>query len=144
MSVQPSLYLAASYQRKWEIHGYRRTLQKMGFRITSKWTLEEYGPNIPLEDVESEQLAKLAVQDLDEIERSDALVVFTQERLIRPGHQVELGYGIRIAHAVPILFRVFICGPKNTIFCYLPGVTCVEDFDHLKTVLRTWSKSWNS
>jgi len=140
--TRPSLYLAASYQRKKEIHAYRATLQRMGFHITSRWTMEKYSPNIQLDEVNADELATLAMRDcLEKMDESEALVLFTQPEPVRSGHQVEFGYGLAQVYSER-RFDVFVCGPKNTIFCYLPQVICVDNFEALKERLREWKKGW--
>jgi hypothetical protein len=139
----PSLYLAAPYQRKEEIIGYRRTLQRMGFHITSTWTAEPHDPNIDLDDLsraDPRYLGKQARKDLAEIDLADGIVAFTQKKPARGGYQVELGYALNILCGSRV-FNVFVCGPKNTIFCYLPTVECAEDFEELKEMLLGWKRA---
>lgn len=94
--------------------------RKLGVGITSSWLGESHAPTVQLEDVPFDDNVKYALQDMRDIDRADAFVLFavpaTDTPIPRAGRHVEFGYAL--AKGLPI----YVVGlEKENIFHYLPG-----------------------
>lgn len=127
------IYLAARYSRRLELCGYRAELQAAGFEVAGRWLdgghqlsntgdpIGEHGENlVEAGGHEAAELRlKFALDDLQDVSRAEHLIAFTEEPRSsnsRGGRHVELG--IAIGRGIP----VSIVGPRENIFCWLPGV----------------------
>lgn len=125
------LYLAASYTRKPLILEYAKALQAEGFETTSRWLTEPEHPETWLEELTPEQLDQYAFRDLEDIEKADIFLLFTEalpDETKRAGRHVEFGYAL--AH----MKSVIVIGPRINIFHYLYGV-------HQYDTLEKWIKA---
>lgn len=105
-----NIYLAAPWVNREATRTIRDELVAMGHEVTSRWLDVPDGPQIPDEARSKTE----AVMDLDDIDRSDCLVVTTDERPIGAGHHVEFGYAMAIG------LRLVVIGPMKSVFHYLP------------------------
>ena len=121
------IYLAAQYRRKEEMKVVRRLLHEAGHICTSSWLKEPHDANITMDQCTTEDLRFFAEQDLDDIRRSDIFVIFSVDPLlptVRGGRHVEMGYALGLGKPV------YVVGPKENIFYYLPGLkhfACISD-----------------
>lgn len=126
------VYLAAGFSRKQEIADKTKELESIGIRVTSTWPTENAAPNCELHQFTDDYHAEMASRDVDEIRQADALVLFTHDPNIpfkRGGRMHEAGF----AHALGK--RLYVCGPKENIFHYLPEIEQYDSWDTLKAVL---------
>ena len=109
------IYLASSYRRRVELQGYADDLRACGHTVTSRWL---DGSHDSCDDAtpSDEERGNWALEDLDDIRGSDALILFTGGELIRGGCMVELGYALGIG------LLVFAVGPRVNVFCCMPRV----------------------
>ena len=126
------IYLAAGFSRKEEIKKYAAELTALGFEITSSWLYERISPSTELHQVTRRYLREHAQRDLTDIQKADALVLFTQsptKPFVRGGRMHEAGY------AMGLKKPLYLCGPRENIFHYLPGVYHCETWVVLKEKL---------
>lgn len=133
-------YLAARTGRKDELLEYKWHLEKRGHFVTSRWLLRPEA-GIPKVAVDAQQREtrkrfghECAVEDLDDLNRCDALILFLNEKTAEPsrgGLFVELGYvmGLNAARSHPPL-PIFLIGEWETnAFCCLPNLPMFKSFD---------------
>jgi len=106
------IYIAARYDRRFEMLGVAATLNRAGHEVTSTWIA---GRADDLELV-------AAVEDLGDLARAECLVAFTEppERGVawaaRGGRHVEFGVALAAGK------RLCVVGPRENIFHHLPRV----------------------
>lgn len=126
------VYLAAGFSRKDEIKAKTIELQELGVHVTSQWPWEPVGPKTKLRDVSEDFLRENGTRDLQEIDQADALVLFTQDPetpFCRGGRMHEAGYAQGRGKTL------IICGPRENIFHFVPGVAICKDFEEVKALL---------
>lgn len=122
--TRPIIYLAARYSRREELQGYATQLSDLGLAdVPARWLWEDHdwdGDTSLLEDgTAGESLLKaqrFAMDDVADLERSHAVVLFTEEagNYRRGGSLVE--YGLALA----LQKHIVIVGPAPNVFCTLP------------------------
>jgi nucleoside 2-deoxyribosyltransferase len=125
-----NLYLAGQYASK----DYLRTVADQlicdGHFITASWLQEHHPPTVQLHEVSNEELRGYAVQDIEDIRASDAMVFFSViDATKRGGRHVEMG--VALALGLP----VYVVGPRENIFMYLPQVKLFTTVEELRRVL---------
>lgn len=125
---KPIVYLAARYSRREELRGYAAQLEELGLAsVPARWLREEH--DWDGEDVEQAQ--GLALDDLEDVWRAHAVIVFTEEpgTYRRAGSLVELGFALGKGK------HVVIVGPAPNVFCTLASIeryaTWPEAVEHL-------------
>ena len=115
------VYFAGPYQWKERIEKYAQQFTEvLGVGVTSTWLNESHAPTVQLADVPTELNEKYARQDIRDIKRADAFVLFavpeTDAPIPRAGRHVEFGM------AVILGLPIYVVGlEKENIFHYLPG-----------------------
>lgn len=113
------IYLAARYARHPEMREYAAQLTALGHRVTSRWI---YGALDAINSDPGIDKAEYALQDLDDIRRSDLFVAFSEDSAAHGlpgntgGRHVELGV------AIAARTRIILVGPRENVFCWLPGI----------------------
>lgn len=118
------IYLAAMWSERDATRNRSIAVQMDGHEVTSRWL----NPNI-----DNQGEAAGAEMDLEDIDRSDVLILFTLPlgtMYSGGGRQWEAGH----AHAKGK--RVIICGDREHVFCHLPSVEVYDTFDEVREVLR--------
>lgn len=128
------VYIASAFNTIATIRQYRDELKAIGIDCTSTWADETADPNIQMTDksLTDSFLLFTAITDIKDIDRSDAVVLITQEPtkpFVRGGRMHEFGYAMGREK------KLIICGPKENIFHYLPSVTECKDFEETKQAL---------
>lgn len=132
---RPLVYLAARYSRRAELQGYAEQLRGLMLaNVDCRWLSEEHDWD---GGVQGESLAKAqqyALDDGRDLERSHAVVVFTEEPgdYRRGGSLVELGLAIAMGK------HVVVCGPAPNVFCTLPSVVRVGSWADVLAHLVYW------
>ena len=137
------IYLASRYSRRVELCGYREQLRADGHQVDAVWLngghqisdngtpIGESGVSVVEGDdgsstEQAQQLrTKFAQDDYDDVRDCDCLIAFTEPPRTGPtrgGRHVELGLAIGMKKTV------IVCGPRENIFCWLPGVIHVDTF----------------
>jgi hypothetical protein len=107
------IYIAAHYDRRFEMLGVAADLVRAGHEVTSRWI--EGGRGEPPELLAS-------VENFGDLARADCLVAFTESpcggaaSAASGGRQVEFGVALATGK------RLFIVGPRETVFHHLPWV----------------------
>lgn len=134
------VYLAARYSRRRELCVYRDMLIAAGHEVPARWLNGEHqisdsgqpigeagealveGDDGAATDQAAMLRQQFALEDVQDVRDCDVLVAFTEpprSGASRGGRHVELGLALGLQK------RVIICGPRENIFCWLPGVVHV-------------------
>lgn len=133
---RPLVYLAARYSRRAELIGYATQLRELGLAdVECRWLSEEHDWTGEADTPAGlEQAQRLALDDLNDVARAHAVIVFTEPAgtYRRGGSLVELGMAIGLQkHTV-------IVGPAVNVFCTLPVVVRYTDWPAALTHLLKW------
>ena len=113
-------YLAARYSRRNEMRAVARELESLGHTVGSRWLHAD--PN--RSDVQA------ATEDIEDLRDASGLILFTEEPNCggrnRGGRHVEFGWALASG------MEVFIVGPRENVFHYMPEV---KVFDTLQRLL---------
>lgn len=117
-----NVYLAARYERRLELVGYAEDLRDLGHVVTSRWLHGNDALPVP------EQVR----MDLEDIDRADAVVSFTESPGIysRGGRHVEFGYALAKGK------RLILVGPPENIFQAACAFEQYLDFGELLAAMR--------
>jgi hypothetical protein len=129
------VYLAAAFYRRDEILGIAEELRNLGIEVTSRWLVEQ--KDIPTDRSRATFLAGRAQIDLDDIDRADVLVRFSDD-LSTPTVPSHLATGSRMGETLWALAHnktVIVVGGYQCVFDYLPQVVHVKNVDVLKYTL---------
>jgi hypothetical protein len=135
MEETVKVYLAAAFSRKDEILAIAKQLEELGIVVTSRWLTEQ--KHAPTDVDKHEFLAQRAQIDLDDIDRADVLVRFTDD-LSEPTVPSHLATGSRMGEMMWALAHekfVTVVGGYQCVFDYLPDIVHLENVEHLKAYL---------
>lgn len=126
------VYLAARYDQRVELIRVASMLTAVGIGVTSRWL--EGTHEIPGYPKAMDRFAEFlagyfAAVDLVDIDRADAVILFTQGDLgvhVSGGKHVETGYALAKGK------RVIVVGPRENVFHYLPHI------EHYPTAEEFW------
>lgn len=122
------IYLAAQYSRKDEMREYAEDLELYGHEVVSSWIWEPHPANMTLDRLTDGQACSIAMKDVVEVCQSDMMIFFAigpATATARGGRHVE--FGVAIARNKPI----WVVGPKENIFHYLPNVRHFDSWNDL-------------
>ena len=125
------VYLAAAFSRKNEILQVAHQLEEIGVTVTSRWLTEQHAAST--DTSKSAFLAERAQIDLDDIDRADVLVRFSDD-LSAPTVPSHLATGSRMGemmHARANHKTIIVVGGHQCVFDYLPDVSHVRTVDDL-------------
>lgn len=128
--TQEKVYLAARYSRHKELQRYAKQLEKLGYKVTSRWIWGDHqidDEGLSLQAKESERI-RFAKEDWEDLINADICISFTEEPRStnsRGGRHVE--YGIALA----LNKRCIIVGWRENVFHCLPDIEFVDSFDDL-------------
>lgn len=121
------------FSKKDETVGLRAELQKLsGVSINSRWLDETVSSTTTIHTLEPSGYIGPAIDDVEDIRNCDVFVVFTVDGdtpTRRGGRHWETGFAYGIGKPV------FICGPKENIFHFLPDVKVCGTLEQLKQEL---------
>jgi nucleoside 2-deoxyribosyltransferase len=122
------IYMASRWSRIREMRSYATRLQDLGHEITSRW-IYRTEPNVT--DLESDEAENVASEDIADVLRADALILFAEEPRTptRAGRMVEFGYAIATRK------RLICVGGKENVFTSLPQVEHFDSFRELDAYL---------
>lgn len=128
-------YLAARYSRMEEMRHCRVSLEALGHDVTSRWIngshqiSESQDGDSGADDEKTVALRQeYGMEDLRDVCAADVLIAFTETPRCGPtrgGRHVEMG--LAMGRGIPVI----VCGPRENIFCWLPGVAWFADFNTL-------------
>ena len=135
------IYLAARYSRREELCSYRSQLEAAGHVVTSRWLngkhqisdagkpIGEHGEAL-VEDGSDDRAAQMrcrfAQEDFFDVVSCELLIAFTE--VPRSGHS-RGGRHVELGIALGTMKQVWIVGPRENIFCWLPEVPRFDGFD---------------
>jgi hypothetical protein len=117
------IYLVARYSKRLEMVQHARTLESLGYIITSKWITEVYD-----NPTAAENYQQAAEEDYENISEANILLFFAEPPEASSktgGRHVEFGI------ALVLDLEIFVVGPKENIFHYLDNVKHFETFDEV-------------
>lgn len=122
------VYLAARYSRRDELNGYRKTLEALGYVVTSRWLdgghqLGGDGLSVQAADTERQ---RFALEDWQDVMTAELVVSFTEEPRKtngRGGRHVEFGAAYASGKWCVVI------GPRENVFHHLPKVACYASWD---------------
>lgn len=130
------IYIAARFSRRPECNALAHQLKALGHTITSRWVKPDSDHVMPTglsQQAADAERMRFAVEDEQDVWACDAMVSLMEEprNNSRGGRHVEFGM------ALGLMKRMFIIGPRETVFHHLPSVehfNTVEEFlDHIKS-----------
>jgi len=126
------IYLAARLGRWPEMNVRAHELARVGHEITSRWHATGFKPPHPPDRSQrSGDLAAVAQQDLDDIARAEAVVLFTEYgRHFAGGRHVEAGFALALGK------RLYVAGPRENVFYHLPQVVQTTSWPMLIRLLE--------
>lgn len=145
------LYLAARFGRMEELRQCRDRLSAIGIGVTSRWLNGGHGIVGPQgqtsangdagdsSETYAQMRARFAIEDLEDIDIADGIVAFTEpdDPAItgrqRGGRHVELGFAFGLNNNKARIrdVDIFVVGPRENVFCWLPEVQQFDTFDDL-------------
>jgi NTP pyrophosphatase (non-canonical NTP hydrolase) len=110
------------------MRAYASRLQDLGHNVVSTWVFRTE-PNVT--DLDTPEAEAVAVEDLQDVLRSDCVLLFaeTPRTPTRAGRMVELGIGIGTGK------RLICIGGKENVFTSLPQVEHFDSFTELDAYL---------
>lgn len=119
----------------------RAELQALGIQVTSRWLDEKASPTSGITEHAPSYLESTAKIDIADIEISDAVILFTpsDEDLdsvvvtrswARGGRHFETGYAYLLGR------EIIVCGPRENIFHYLPGIQQFDTWEQTKKYME--------
>ena len=107
------IYIAARYDRRFEMLGVATSLVRAGHEVTSRWIEGGRGGDPEL---------MAALEDVGDLAHADCLVTFTEEPqrwvawAARGGRHVEFGIALACGK------RLCVVGPRENVFHHLPSI----------------------
>jgi hypothetical protein len=104
------IYIAARYDRRFEMLGVAAEMNRAGHDVTSRWIEGGRG---------GDPAITAAVEDVEDLTRADCLVTFSEEPerhvpwAARGGRHVEFGLALAMGK------RVCLVGPRENVFHHL-------------------------
>lgn len=135
------IYLASRYSRREELCKYRKSLQVLGFTITSRWLNGKHQINESGEPIgeEGEKLVeagfdnrsaelrtRFASEDVADVLEADTIISFTEpprSNASRGGRHVEFGIGLATNK------NLIVIGHRENLFHWVPKVTFFETWE---------------
>lgn len=128
-----NVYLANMFSKIEETRKYRDNLETIhGMKVTSRWLEEKHNANVSINELAPSEYMAPAIDDIEDIDRSDVLVIFTvdgETPTRRGGRHWETGYAYGKGK------KIIVCGPKENLFHFLPDVTICATWEEAKQEL---------
>lgn len=137
MNAGFSIYLAGPWAQRQVVQGARLQLQAAGINVNAQWLdvemKEGAGDTAESQAAAGYDMAAEANRDLEDINKSDAMVVMNLEK--SEGKAVE--QGIAIERNMPVI----VVGKRTNVFQYLPQVTVVDNlYDAIGKVYELYER----
>ena len=120
------VYFAARYRRRNELRHHVRLFEDRGHVVTSRWLWTTYDGGDATGSSACPPAVRMqhAVEDLDDVLRADALILFAEpQQGGRGGRHVEFGIAIGARK------QLVIVGEAENVFHYLPEVIRVPNVE---------------
>lgn len=129
------VYLAARYERKWEMRKVRERITSRHVTVVSRWIDQEDQDEGLGADVLTEAPERgigYAVKDLEDIQHANLVIVFTGGGNGRGGYHTEVGYALGLGR------RLMLVGPRENVFHCLEQVTRYETTDQIVKIMKAY------
>lgn len=121
------VYIAGRYSRRDEFRVVAKQLIEMGHEVTSRWLHESTPLNHTMEDLRPSYAEASAIADLEDIDHADAVLFYSESELTpRGGRHFEMGWAAGKGKAI------YVIGPRENIFHYIPTVHNITTIEHLR------------
>jgi hypothetical protein len=130
------VYLASRYSRHPEMRQYRSELESMGVEVTSRWINGDHewtGNSATHGDMPLDIGRTFALEDLEDLERADLIVNFTEEARTtqsRGGRHVEFVYALGMG------LDIVVVGHRENVFHCMPEVWFVSTWKEAKDYIK--------
>ena len=125
------IYLSSRFARRAELRGVRAQLERLGHECVSRW-LDEAPPEQQVGDWQ----ARVALQDLEDVEGADVFLLFTDGAdgpdASRGGRHVEFGYALALRNHTPVCevpITIAVIGGRENVFHHDPHLRMFQTFD---------------
>lgn len=119
------VFIAGSFLVRPRLQLVAEKFRGAGHDVVSSWLAEplDLVTLVRREDLLADWLNQaIATQDLIDLYKADALILFTEEPSSSGGYWVELG--VAIARGIP----VYVAGDRMNVYCYYPQVLPITEF----------------
>ena len=134
------VYLAARYGRHPEMQVIAAWLVRQGYQVTSRWIKGDHELRSDGRSDADEWAVRWAEEDVYDLRRADLVISFTEGPDVpgraRGGRHVEFGYGLALQK------RLYVVGPREHVFHYLPQVRHYPDWPTLQRSLEKVADAW--
>lgn len=127
------VYLSAKFERQKEMQLYSEQLRAEGIEVVSTWTDLDVASRDGFSGIAPERRALAAMLDVQQLVRSNLLVLFSDGDAADPrgGKHVEFGIGLALGK------RLMLVGRQENVFHDLPDVERCDDWPQtLRRVLE--------
>ena len=125
-----SVYLSARFERRQELQEYQRELESLGIEVIARWLVVE--PPSGTRGLSEDELQELAELDLEDVQRAEGFVCFSDPVGARDGAARHVEFGLAVAMGKPIV----VVGCREHLFHRLAEIRVVEDWgDALRFLL---------
>jgi len=146
------VYIASMFSDKDRVLARGKELAQLGIESTSRWASESVPHNVTIKDLPTEYHEETAVADVEDILRSDKVVLTVPEPQLlvdatvasssRGGRHFESGlvYGLILAQAMDggrPTRELIILGRQENVFHYLTGHGVTSHYPAIR-VIETW------
>jgi len=131
-------YFMGSFNRKPELQVYASALTELGHHVTSRWLFDESfdvrgsgTDDVPM-DLGSDEVRRIAIADLEDIDQAGAVLMFSgvgQPRRGRGGRHTEFGYALRDSMERSNPDLILIGERENAFMSLIPDGMIWPDFD---------------
>jgi Holliday junction resolvase RusA-like endonuclease len=128
------IYLASRFTRGPELREYKKTLERLGFMVTSRWLLGNHQISDAglSEEAPPEERMRFAQEDWDDLCAADTCISFTEEP--RSGHS-RGGRHVEYGAALAMNKRCIVVGPRENVFHCLKQVIHFETWSSFLAVI---------
>lgn len=127
------VYIAGRFGRREEFRKYGKELEAAGHASVSSWLYSDE-PDEDAGNMPASERSDFAVKNMQDVAKCHVLFAFTEEEgakgASRGGRHVEFGAALAMNK------EVFVIGPRENLFHYLPGLPQCETFDEALEALE--------
>jgi hypothetical protein len=140
------IYLAGRYSRRLELCGYRDMIHDLTkHKVKAVWLNGQHQLNLEgvpigedgevlienpvVSEVADELRMRFAQDDVNDVKSCDLLIAFTEEPRSEKSGYSRGGRHVEMGIALGLRTPVWIVGPRENLFCYLPSVMRYNTID---------------
>ncbi len=135
-------YLAARYNRHPEMCEHAAVIERVGHTVTSRWIRGNHSLDESIDRGQDDEVrANFAIEDIEDLTKSDAVVSFTESMEAQAGRPSKGGRHVEFGMGVMLNKRMIVIGPQEHIFHWLPSV---EHYGSLNEFMKVLDEEANS